>query len=1100
MLPRSLLVVIVLWLALVALSSLTPTIPPDAALAATDPDLEPGFPVQTSPSGDMYHAGQGLHTLVGNIDTDPMLEIVVPAYGGGALHGWNPDGSVLSGWPITGSLAGGYSAMGDLSVEAPGLELFSASTTEWLHAYDGSGRELPGWPRKSALSPRTAGSLADVDGDGLDEIFVGENDYFLHAYKADGSVLPGWPVELYVSQERHTPAIADLDGDGDLEIVGTSGSPAVQLLAYHHDGTFVDGFPLAVHHGVYTFPVIGDVDGDGQLEIVAVGDRWVQIISARGEIERSIYMPEPTYWGTAPALADLDGDFIPEIIVQLDSTLNVWRGDGAVFPGWPVAIKGKGNSAPVAGDVDGDQQPDIVILTEGGVRVYSHNGILHPRFPKTLPLGEGAVPAIADIDLDGRNEIIVTGELDGDKVWVYDLGGPEHGRIEWGQFRANERHHGLYVPAAPPGGPLPTATPVPGDDNWDSRFDEQGMNWHVYALLDDQDGNVYAGGLFTEAGGVPVNKVARWNGRRWHPVGDNLSIQDSRVEALTLDVDDTLYVGGVFAIQSERGGYHVGKWNGSAWEGLSGGSPDPAGAVDVLLADGQTIYIGGAFRTVDGVGVGNLVAWDGDRYDYIEAASWVHDLALDGDDLYVAMRSGVRKWNRTTRTWSHLGSGVNGPVYAVAVDRNGILYAGGSFTQAGGVVANNVARWDGNAWAPLGTGASAAVLALAVDEDGTLYAGGDFTGAGGAPANRIARWDGTKWAPLGSGVDERVNAILVDAEGLYVGGWFKTAGGKPSRHIARWHEPATTPPSTTPTASPTPASQRTPTSTRTPTPPATGSTTVRVRVAEGVDDAEERAGDGAMTLHSGDLELVDDSGYNGAQTVGLRFRSVAVPRGATITRAFIEFESDEIDSGATSLLFYGEASDRPAAFSYGSEDISSRSRTTASVRWEDVPAWTAVGSRQRTIDLSPIVQEIVNRSGWASGNPLAFIVTGSGERTAKAYETAAEAAPLLHIEYTTGPRATATGTGVPTATSGPGLTPTVTPTGSATTGVPTSTATGTSPATGTSTVTPMGTGTSLPTPTGTPTRGVPTSTATGTPGGTPGVDSRLYMPLILRRR
>jgi hypothetical protein len=81
---------------------------------------------------------------------------------------------------------------------------------------------------------------------------------------------------------------------------------------------------------------------------------------------------------------------------------------------------------------------------------------LHPRFPKLIPLGFGAVPAIADIDLDGRNEIIVTGNywsgVNGffDKLWVYDLGGSNHGAVEWGQFGGGPEHRGVYpVPSAP---------------------------------------------------------------------------------------------------------------------------------------------------------------------------------------------------------------------------------------------------------------------------------------------------------------------------------------------------------------------------------------------------------------------------------------------------------------------------------------------------------------------------------------------------------------------------------------------------------------------------------------------------------------------------
>lgn len=84
--------------------------------------------------------------------------------------------------------------------------------------------------------------------------------------------------------------------------------------------------------------------------------------------------------------------------------------------------------------------------------------------------------------------------------------------------------------------------------------------------------------------------------------------------------------------------------------------------------------------------------------------------------------------------------------------------------------------------------------------------------------------------------------------------------------------------------------------------------------------------------------------------------------------------------------------------------MSSRPRTAATVAWAP-PAWTTAGANgadQRTPDLAPVLQEIVSRSGWASGNSSAFIVTGSGSRAAETYNGGKAEAALLHIEYTTG--------------------------------------------------------------------------------------------------
>src|SRR6185369_2704696 len=93
-----------------------------------------------------------------------------------------------------------------------------------------------------------------------------------------------------------------------------------------------------------------------------------------------------------------------------------------------------------------------------------------------------------------------------------------------------------------------------------------------------------------------------------------------------------------------------------------------------------------------------------------------------------------------------------------------------------------------------------------------------------------------------------------------------------------------------------------------------------------------------------------------------------------------------------------------AAFTSTKNNVSSRATTDASTAWAP-SAWSAVGQAglaQRTPDLSAIVQEIVARPGWSTGNDMAFVVTGSGTRTAEAFEGGAAKAPLLHIEWTGG--------------------------------------------------------------------------------------------------
>ncbi|HYW79179.1 MAG TPA: cadherin-like domain-containing protein, partial [Thermoguttaceae bacterium] len=174
---------------------------------------------------------------------------------------------------------------------------------------------------------------------------------------------------------------------------------------------------------------------------------------------------------------------------------------------------------------------------------------------------------------------------------------------------------------------------------------------------------------------------------------------------------------------------------------------------------------------------------------------------------------------------------------------------------------------------------------------------------------------------------------------------------------------------------------------------------VESRVSSSSDDAEEAAS-GTMKVTSSDLELV----YSGSdQQIGMRFNNLAIPQGATITNAYIQFQVDETKGVDTALTIRGEDTSHAAAFGTSKYNISSRSTTAASVAWAPVP-WDTVGEAgadQRTPDLASIIQEIVDRSDWSVGNSMAMIITGTGERVAESYNGDSDGAPLLRVEYTT---------------------------------------------------------------------------------------------------
>ncbi|MCL5028104.1 MAG: SpaA isopeptide-forming pilin-related protein [Bacteroidetes bacterium] len=136
------------------------------------------------------------------------------------------------------------------------------------------------------------------------------------------------------------------------------------------------------------------------------------------------------------------------------------------------------------------------------------------------------------------------------------------------------------------------------------------------------------------------------------------------------------------------------------------------------------------------------------------------------------------------KTWSPLGSGVNGTVYALATDGNN-LFVGGSFNIAGSVNVNNLAMWNGSSWADVGGGVNGPVYALKYVGN-KLFVGGSFTLAGNVSAKNIAMWDGS-WHALGDGTNGVVRALEEIGTDLFVGGYFTTAGIVNASCIAKWN-------------------------------------------------------------------------------------------------------------------------------------------------------------------------------------------------------------------------------------------------------------------------------------------------------------------------
>jgi PKD repeat protein len=321
-----------------------------------------------------------------------------------------------------------------------------------------------------------------------------------------------------------------------------------------------------------------------------------------------------------------------------------------------------------------------------------------------------------------------------------------------------------------------------------------GMNNKVYATAVFQ-GDLYAGGSFTTAGGASANYLAKWNGTAWSAVGTGTN---GEVDALAV-YSGELYVGGKFTTAGGSTVDYIARWDGGGWSDVQSGTN---GYVNAFALYGGEIIVGGAFTEVDGNPINYIVKWDGNNWTQLDTgmSAPVNALTVFGSNLIAggsfttagsANANHIAKWNGTA--WSALGSGINNTVYSLSSFGNDLI-AGGLFTTAGSTSVNNIAKWNGSAWSALGsgtTGGSTGIVYSLFANGSVLYAGGDFTSAGGNSANYIAKWNGTSWAAMGTGMGGStgpysVNAFTLFNSDLVAGGSFTTAGSNSANYIAKW--------------------------------------------------------------------------------------------------------------------------------------------------------------------------------------------------------------------------------------------------------------------------------------------------------------------------
>jgi subtilisin family serine protease len=434
-------------------------------LVFIDKDLHAGWP-QTSGRNSYCHP------VVGDLDNDGDMEIVVGDRDK-VLHVWNHDGTLVFEKTLDGRIRTAP-VLADIDNDGS-LEILAASEGSSSHdskvyLFDVDGSSVDGWPQVLSDKELFVLSVGDLDGNGRLEVVAASSrnpsaqKSMIYIWCADGSkYLPTvWPkvIDLnmppntYTVQDyASTPVLADMDKDGDLEIiVSIPVHDKRTIYVWHHDGTEFSRID-ETGDGYTVHCVVGDIDNDnnGDLEIVGTTENGRLLVWNHDASSYPGTWPNLTYGFSKPILADLDQDKDLEIIVENNNNrVYVYHHDGENMAGWPVQVEdivGDWAWPPlVAGDVDGDRCPEILAAGGKGKMLYiwHSDGTELYGWPKIFPdYFKEASPVIGDLDNDGKVELFVSSNT---LCALWDLEGDyKRQDMEWPMFQHDARHTGVYT-------------------------------------------------------------------------------------------------------------------------------------------------------------------------------------------------------------------------------------------------------------------------------------------------------------------------------------------------------------------------------------------------------------------------------------------------------------------------------------------------------------------------------------------------------------------------------------------------------------------------------------------------------------------------------
>jgi len=350
--------------------------------------------------------------------------------------------------PGAGTAIYSQPAIADLGLDPGFKSIVFGLQSRQLYVMLADGTVAPGFPQTLPAAINSSPAVGDLDGDTVPEIVVGFGSNFqprrhggIRAYRRDGTVLwtrrskdfggEGWRDPVFSS-----PAIGDVDGDGDIEVAYTSFDARVYLVN-GADGTNQPGWPRFVRDTIWSSPALHDLDGDGKLEVIVGVDAHLEgipyntpdggclhVFRFDGSELNGFPVCLDQVLVSSPSIGDLDGDGSPDIVIGTGTfwpngmhAVYAFRNDGTALPGWPVPVDGQVSTSPALADLDRDGDLDVVVTSDdtgpsGTYHVDAFDGDGTPLFASVEPLSffglslSAGEPVIADVTGNAAPEIL----------------------------------------------------------------------------------------------------------------------------------------------------------------------------------------------------------------------------------------------------------------------------------------------------------------------------------------------------------------------------------------------------------------------------------------------------------------------------------------------------------------------------------------------------------------------------------------------------------------------------------------------------------------------------------------------------------------------